>query len=456
MSSKLGVDPGPEESPNKENSQLIYSLILIFLIPASILLNTFWGIQKFQKNIETELQNKTILAKTVFANTVFDDLNQDSLLQEKIDKIVAADKEVKDITVLSPVEDGFQVIASSNLNNLGVIYKSLQYTSAWLDGHDITSLGSPEGGSKERSWTIISPLNDASGSKTALLSLQISNADIDALTQRTLIESLCILIVTIFFVLLLLFNHFHFFEYAVLFKRLKEVDKMKDDFISMASHELKTPMAAIKGYMSMLFEGVAGKIDQKAKIHLEKILANIKRLDTLVDALLDVSRLEQGRMKFEMQATDASEIISQVISEIRVEADQKHLKIEYRELPPPHPSIYVDPDRLAQVFDNVIGNAIKYTQKGTVSIYYRIEENHLKIIVQDTGIGMSKQDMRELFRRFYRIRNDKTADIPGTGLGLWITREIVIKMNGEIFAESKEGIGSIFTIIFPIIRENPK
>ncbi|MFA6493333.1 MAG: HAMP domain-containing sensor histidine kinase [Patescibacteria group bacterium] len=439
----------------KEGSQFIYSLILIFLIPILIIINTFWSVQKFQKNIETELQKKTVLAKTAFVGAISDSLDKNDILETKIQNIVEADNEFSEITILKPVDDGFQAIASSNNNNVGLTYKSLEYTSSWVEGKDITSFVARKG-SEGRYWIIVSPIKDINSQKTALLNMRVSTADIDTMTQKTLGESLILLAITIFFVLLLLSNHFHIFEYALLIKRLREVDKMKDDFISMASHELKTPMAAIKGYMSMIFEGVAGSVDEKAKIHLEKILANIKRLDALVDALLDVSRLEQGRMRFDMQAVDVATPLQEVVSEIKIQADEKKIKLEYQPLPEPRPLIFADPERLAQVLENVIGNAIKYTVKGKVSIYHRVEEDHLKIIVQDTGVGMSKQDMKDLFTRFYRIKNEKTADIPGTGLGLWITKEIVLRMNGQIYAESREGIGSAFTIIFPIMREPNK
>jgi signal transduction histidine kinase len=228
---------------------------------------------------------------------------------------------------------------------------------------------------------------------------------------------------------------------------------MKDDFISIASHELKTPMAAIKGYISMIFEGVGGKVDQKAKEHLEKAFANVKRLDVLVTELLDVSRLEQGRMQFDMQPMDISVVIKQVNSELQVKAEEKKLKLTYQEMPKPTVKIFADADRLAQIFDNVIGNAIKYTLKGGVTISHKIESDKLYTIIKDTGIGMSPEDRKRLFEKFYRIQNEKTMDIPGTGLGLWITKEIVHRMNGEIYADSMENIGSQFTIVFPIIKE---
>jgi signal transduction histidine kinase len=227
---------------------------------------------------------------------------------------------------------------------------------------------------------------------------------------------------------------------------------MKDDFISIASHELKTPMAAIKGYISMMLEGIAGQMDQKAKDHLQKISSNVQRLDILVSELLDVSRLEQGRMQFDMQPYDISSITKEVFSSFKDQADSKKIQLIEQKLET-MPQVFIDPDRTRQVLDNLIGNAIKYTLKGSVTVSYKIEENNLQTIVKDTGVGMSPEDRKQLFTKFYRIKTEKTADIPGTGLGLWIAREIVKKQNGEIYVDSMENVGSQFTVTLPYIKE---
>lgn len=446
----------PAEKPSflKENFQFIYSLVLIIFIPVAIVANTLWEIRNMQKNMDAELQRKATLAEEVFAGSVADSLGNHAAIQNKIDQIIKISPEFKDITVLEPQADGFLVVASSNPKNLGLIYKSLQNTIAWVENKSIATLASDtEAAPPERFWVVITPLKDTAGQAKALVDMRVSLKDIDVLTRKTLSQSLIILSITVFFVLLLLINHFRFFEYAVLFRRLKEVDQMKDDFISIASHELKTPMAAIKGYLSMILEGVVGKIEPKTKEHIEKAFANVKRLDVLVNELLDVSRLEQGRTQFDMQPVDAATVISQVIDELRVKAEEKKLKITYQPLPEPRPKIFVDSDHLAQILDNLIGNAIKYTFKGGIQIFHQVDQENLKIIIKDTGIGMSPEDRQHLFEKFYRIKNEKTMDIPGTGLGLWITRELVRRMNGKIYVDSMENVGSQFTIVFPIIKE---
>lgn len=333
-------------------------------------------------------------------------------------------------------------------------FTSADYVTAWTQDNPTAMLVNDTTQTPNvRVWSVTNPLLDSQNNKLALVNMKVSLADIDALTKKNLNLSLIFLVITIFFVLLLLVNHFRFFEYSILFKRLKEVDKMKDDFISIASHELKTPMAAIKGYISMMLEGIAGKMDDKAKNHLLKIDNNVQRLDTLVSETLDVSRLEQGRMQFDMQPINIADVIEKTITAYEDQAKEKGLIVKEEKPKEPLPQIFADPDRLQQVTDNLIGNAIKYTLKGGVTIYYKVEAGNLYAYVKDTGIGMSAVDRKELFNKFYRIKNEKTADIPGTGLGLWIAREIMRKMDGDILVDSMENVGTQFTISLPFIKE---
>lgn len=437
----------------KNNAQFLYSLLLIIMIPVLIIGNTLWQLRASQENMTYELHRKALLAENILSSTFTESLSNTRILQTKIDQITKENEEVKEITVLKQASDGFVVIASSNSQSLGVKFSSTDYVTAWTQDNPTAMLVNDTTKTpNERMWSITSPLKDAVGQKSALVNMKVSLANIDALTRKNLNFSLIFLIGTIFLVLLLLVNHFRFFEYSILFRRLKEVDKMKDDFISMASHELKTPMAAIKGYISMMMEGIAGKMDQKAKDHLIKIDNNVKRLDSLVTELLDVSRLEQGRMQFDMQPIDVSANVGKTITSYKDMATEKKLYLK-EEKPAKLPQIFADSDRLQQVFDNIIGNAIKYSLKGGVTIIYKEEDKNLLVIVKDTGIGMSAADRKELFNQFYRIKNEKTAEISGTGLGLWISREIVRKMGGDIFVDSMENAGSQFTISLPIIKE---
>ncbi len=437
----------------KENFKFIYSLVLIIFIPIIIVISTLIDIRTIQNRMDNELKDKAILAESVFASMAEGSTTDLTALQSKIDQVTAAEAEIKEITVLTPQNDGFTVIATSDPQSLNLTFKSALYTKVWVSDEASTTLVKAQNPNAERNWVIISPLKDRNLQKEGLVVFKTSLGSTDELTRKNINQTLIVLVVTIFLVLLLLINHFRFYEYAVSFKSLKEIDKMKDDFISIASHEMKTPMAAIKGYLSMIDEGVAGKVDKVAKLHLEKINANVGRLDALANELLDVSRLEQERVQFDMEPVDITEVVKHIFAELKVKADEKGLYLRAQDLASPHVQIFADAERLAQVLDNIIGNAIKYTEAGGVEVAYQIDNGKLFTMVRDTGIGISPADQKRLFEKFYRVQNRQTMDIPGTGLGLWIAREIIKRMNGNIDFSSKEGDGSVFTVSMPIIKE---
>lgn len=438
----------------KENFKFIYSLVLIVFIPAIIIVYGFLDVKNTQKQMDNELKSKAMTIESIFSSNVSETLSSAADTQQLVDKAVMAAPEINELTVLTPETNGFKVIASSNSKNLSLTFASQTYTKSWINEESIATLTKDTAvGADQRFWMVSGPIKDQNLQKQGLAVLKMSLSEPDQATKQKISQSLIILAATVFLVLLLLINHFRFYEYAVSFKSLKEIDQMKDDFISIASHEMKTPMAAIKGYLSMINEGVAGKIDQKAKNHLDKVNANVRRLDTLVNELLDVSRLEQQRVQFDMQPVDMSEIVKNTLAELKVKADEKGLYLKFQELPAPHPRVFADPERLTQILDNLVGNAIKYTETGGVEIVHETSGGNLYTIVRDTGIGIAEGDQKQLFEKFYRVQNRKTMDIPGTGLGLWITREMVQRMNGRISVESKEGVGSKFSVGFSTIKE---
>ena len=434
----------------KNNLQIIYSVFLVIMIPILIIAISLWQIKTNREDMNYILRQKALLTQNILNESLTGIVSDQTQTQAAINNFKNKNPEIHEISVLKPSPTGYVTMASTNNQLLDVNLSGNDYVSAWTKNNPVenqTKVGN------DRIWSVIAPIKDtASESKFALLSVQLTSAEADSVTNRNINLSLVFIGITVFLVLLLLINHFRFFQYSILFKRLQEVDKMKDDFISIASHEMKTPMAAIKGYLSMMFEGLVGSYDAKTKAHLIKINDNVARLDVLVSELLDVSRLEQGRMQFDMQPVDITKIVAESVRTLTDAAQAKNLKLEEQKLTNV-PQVFIDPDRVRQVLDNLINNAIKYTLHGGVVIYYRVDQNILKLSIKDTGIGMDEADQHKLFSKFYRIKNDRTVDIPGTGLGLWIAREMIRKMNGDISVMSKENAGSEFTISLPIMKE---
>ncbi len=232
---------------------------------------------------------------------------------------------------------------------------------------------------------------------------------------------------------------------------LKKLDKAKSEFISIASHQLRTPLSIIKGYLSMILEGFYGKTSNKIEDKLEKTLKSNERLIKLVDHLLDLSHMEGGRMKFEFEHISVSEIVKEAVEEYDPSANKKGLELIYHEPKKDSLIVNADEEKLRQVIINLIDNGIKYTREGRVDIYLRRTDGHLIFSVKDTGIGVSKEEKSHLFEKFIRGKKVSRIWTEGIGLGLYVARLIVEAHRGEIGVESKgEGKGSEFWVKLPL------
>jgi len=307
--------------------------------------------------------------------------------------------------------------------------------------------------SRGRFWKIVKAIHGGENDeKIGLMEMSLSLAEPDATMNGVITYSYWVLAVIVLILVLLLANQIRMLGYALNLNKLKGVDKMKDMFISMASHELRAPLTAIKGYLDLLKSKRDLVLDQESSHYLENISASSQRLADLVEDMLEVSRLEGNRFPLEISEFDPDPLIKQSVEEMRSQALQKNLGLDYQPLLPPV-LVKADPNRVKQVLVNLIGNALKYTLKGSVKVNAAIKKDNLLITVADTGIGISSEDQVNLFKKFYRARNEQTKNIAGTGLGLWITFETVKKMKGKISVESIEGVGSHFTVHLPLAKK---
>ena len=191
-------------------------------------------------------------------------------------------------------------------------------------------------------------------------------------------------------------------------------------------------------------------MEKEDKGYLDNIQISADRLKSLVSDLLEVSRLEQNRIPFKPKKVAALVIVEKVVTTLTPQAKGKDLKFFVEtELKEEDTSIFVDPDRFEQVLINLTGNALKYTPKGEVKIKVYEDKKRLVFSVEDTGVGMNSKQKERLYEKFYRIKTKQTKSVEGTGLGLWITKELTEKMKGRIEVESMEGVGSKFIVSFP-------
>jgi signal transduction histidine kinase len=226
---------------------------------------------------------------------------------------------------------------------------------------------------------------------------------------------------------------------------------MKVDFVSMAAHELRTPLTTIQGYLSMLKQ--SQKIDQLTdtdKNFINKSFEGSIRLNKLIDNLLDVSRIEQGRMSLRTHKQNISPLLTRMQEEHAPIALQKNIKVTYDKPETKLPDVMADTIKIEEVLNNLIDNAIKYTQKGEIRIFTNTENGMVKISIQDTGLGIPPESLSQLFTKFYRVESELTTDTKGTGIGLFVSKKIVEAHGGTISVESTLGEGSTFSFTVPV------
>jgi len=232
--------------------------------------------------------------------------------------------------------------------------------------------------------------------------------------------------------------------------REREIERMKTDFVSIVSHELRTPLAAIKGAVDNLLDGIGGELGDVQQKCLTISKRNIDRLSRLISDLLDISRIEAGKIQIIKQPADISVIIKDVLFFFKEIADGKNILLEMA-IEQNVPVLSFDSDKITQVITNLVGNAVKFTPTGgKITVKAFLSGDYLQVDVIDTGTGISRQDLEKVFDKFYQVSRLETKGMyKGTGLGLPITKGIVEKHEGKIWAESELGKGAKFSFILP-------
>ncbi len=232
--------------------------------------------------------------------------------------------------------------------------------------------------------------------------------------------------------------------------RLTELDRQKSEFVSFATHQLRAPLTAMKGYASMILDGDMGAMADEAKLGVSRIYDSAKTLTSIVDDYLNITRIELGTMKYAFETIDFKALIEDVLGELKPNIEKSGLKfsfkvddenMDYR--------ITADHDKFQQVIANLIDNSMKYTPKGSVdlTLSFNRAKNRFVFKIQDTGIGIDPEIMPHLFLKWSRATNANKTNIKGTGLGLFVAKEIITAHHGEVRAESAgEGKGSTFIV----------
>ncbi len=431
---------------------ILYSLVLLVLIPLVLFYNTMFVTRSFTSAIDRTLQSKALMVENVLEVFLADSVDDPSAVQKKVREVARTNEDIHNLRVLREQGGGqFRVLASQDASEVDQTTSDPSLALALSQNQTIANIRVRENG--ERFWHVIKPLHDNNGTKVGVVTMALSLARTDSVITQTITRSYLLVVAAIVLSVLLVAQHTRLFGYVSLSKRLREIDQMKDNFIRMATHELQSPIVNIRGYLRTLEEEVKEKLDERELQLLDRAAISAKNMSNLSEDILEVSRIEQGRLDLTPETIDPREVIRDVEEEMAIKAEEKDLTFT-ASVPDQQALIRVNPKRLRQILTNFVSNAIKYTPEGTVEIVAEIDEKkrNYRIAVRDTGIGLSAEERKSLFQRFHRIKTRETAGIPGTGLGLWISKQLAEKMDGQVHVESMKGVGSKFSVVFPLVQ----
>ncbi len=445
--------------PTKQKREYYYSIAIIILIPTLIVINTVILTTKVRGDYDRELRRKAETTNNIIGTFIREKINDPEKAQKALMKVLVDDPEIEQLTIVVPTDvtagivQDYEVLASSLVESVGEKAEGLLLTTTVQQGRSVATEQTLDDGT--RTWAVATLVQDEQ--EENVIGIVIVNYGFDrinGLVSSLLNQSLFVLLGVVAVVFLLLLNHLRFVNYSVLFKKLQEVDQLKNDFLSVATHELKSPMAVIKGSLENIKDGVFGKPNEQVSESINLALMETDRLANLVTDLLNVSRIEQGRVTYKEEPVNMQEILLHLTNQYRSTAQAKGITLNY-DATDMNYIITADHGRILEIFTNLIDNAIKYSERGEVTVFHEVDKSTVKTIVRDTGIGMSAKEREKLFSRFYRIQNEKTAKISGTGLGLWIIKQYIEAMHGHIYVDSLEGVGTSFTVEFPLVASKP-
>ena len=230
----------------------------------------------------------------------------------------------------------------------------------------------------------------------------------------------------------------------------KEVERMKSEFVSLASHQLRTPLGSMRWTIEMLLKGDYGQVSSEISKVFEDLYDSLLRLIQLVNDLLDVSRIEEGRVVDNPKKVDVGNLMKAIIRNLSPLAEKRNIKINLNE-PSTNIVTIIDKGKLTDVFQNLLSNALKYSYpQGRVDIFLEISDKVIRVSFKDSGIGIPEKDKNKVFTRFYRSEEGSGLETEGTGLGLFIVKSYIESLGGKVYYESKQGKGSKFTVEIPL------
>ncbi len=447
----------------QKNPAILLSLALLIIIPLALYFYAFRVVGQFKNIIADEIEANAATAKETLRILVERDFPAAGkanapALQKAIDRIAAEEIRLKNIRVIVKDASGYRAIAAQVPEAIGQpIDVSPSFNGetlialGWVNVNENVGSEIEIDGQKYRRVVKIF-IDDETGEVYALATADIAINRPLRMIAAAIYESYAVIAAIILLNLVFVFQHAKLFTYVDRTRRLQDENKAKDNFIRMATHELRSPVTVLNAYTESLKEELLPIADDNQRQYIDRMALSVKNLSDLMEDILEVSHLQQGRTDFAPEPIAPDQVVKEIVDGIRHKAEAKGLALMFDAANFNDRKISANPVCFKRIVTNLVENAVKYTPAGKVmvAVIAQTAKKRCLILVQDTGFGISAEGQEHLFQQFYRVKTQANAGIPGTGLGLWMSREMARKMGGDILLESIEQMGSRFFVYFPL------
>ena len=428
----------------REHPQLLMTIVLAVIIPVAFLVSGQQFLNAARTNQERLEMDRVGMMHDLFSAFLVATKFNQSQIQAEMQSLVALNPDITKMNVAREEGADVRIIASLDPSQIEA-YANEPNTYRIGNTNPNESLINPHARAGIRYWQSFR-LVRVPGYDDHYIFIETSLEHIDTLFAARIMEAYYWLIGLLSVILYLLFRHVRLIDYSYLYREMMKANEMKDLFTNMIAHELRAPLTAMRGYASMIRE--RGNIDETTRKNALEIESASSRLITIVSDLLDVARIQSGKLTIEPGSVHVSGVARSVVEALHPSADEKAITLKVVD-PYGNLTLTGDEKRFYQALTNVVSNAIKYTKEGTISVELTDAKDRIEIRVKDTGMGISSENQKKMFAPFFRVEGEETASITGTGLGMWVTKQLVELMKGSIGVESIKGVGTHVVMTFP-------
>lgn len=433
----------------RNHPQLLVTLLLLIIIPVSFVWSGIQFLDVSKQNQDTLEKSRIGLMHDLFVSVmVASEFNIDIIGAQMIN-IAGTNPDITKFIVAKETSEGIVRIASLDTSHIGTIEENTELYDFSRVRSDETLIF-PFFLGDTRYWQAFRSFKTP-GNETYFLMTEYSFAGTDTLFETRELSAYIWLTVLLLVISFLLYRQVRLIDYSYMYKEAQKAIETKDLFTNMIAHELRAPLTAMRGYASLIYE--KKDVDEKTREQASRIGESSERLILIVNDLLDVARIQSGKLAVTKSVVNVSGVVRTVIDTIAASANEKNIQLVGVGTDDAH-MVIGDEKRLIQAITNLVSNAIKYTEKGSIEISLTDRRDRVELRVKDTGMGISAEDQQKLFAPFFRVESQSVSQITGTGLGMWITKQLIELMGASIGVESIKGVGTHIVVTLPKIKKS--